>query len=717
MTSRVAWWLPDDGGRLEAGYAGETGDCVARSIAIANGLPYEDVCYSINSLAKRLKSRSRAHSGVEFLVYEKYLNSLGWDYVKTPRRGERGCLYLTPETFATGCVIVHVYKHLVAVVNGVLRDTFDSSSKGRRPVIGIFIKKEKNVETENMTLQSEVKDIFAIANDAILPDGFVVNSKGLWSEVCICDPDTGVRKISQERITAMPCWVAGNARSLQTNQGLVIVRYIDGDTIREIILPRQLIQTGNLVGRLCTQFGFHLDYNRGELLKQYLIAADAKISSDRLFSRTVQYVKQIGWVKTPAGWRFALYGANGVRVMPSAGFEKILNAFNQCGDRELYLKTIFGTLVNNPLACVPFAASVACPLIQRLGTESSIIDISHITTGGKTAAGMCAMSVYGDAGILITPWSSTTYGILDYVGFHGNLPVFLDEATTDVDGSKIMDVVYALGNPSTRRKVRPGGDTEETPNARKYVMSTSEAGLMAVSKRISGGVEARLTPVKGVTFGECSAEAVERVVTVVTKNFGWIGYELLSYLELKADFVALQRQHEEYATELRKNVLPGDTVQSRKARQYAVLICGLDCLRILYSEYSDEIERIKTHLFGHWRRICDTHNDDEVAFIALRVFMGHLLERPIGSKRNRRKYQWCFTENEWSQITKAHHWISENIINEFKKRDWLHVNETQKVPHLVRTTVNGENGCHVIALTDKAERDYHNLASSESDLT
>jgi hypothetical protein len=33
-------WIHNDGGRADAGFRGETGDCVTRAIAIATGKPY-----------------------------------------------------------------------------------------------------------------------------------------------------------------------------------------------------------------------------------------------------------------------------------------------------------------------------------------------------------------------------------------------------------------------------------------------------------------------------------------------------------------------------------------------------------------------------------------------------------------------------------------------------------------------------------------------------
>ena len=36
-------WIYNDGGRKLAGYKGETGDCVVRSIAIISNLPYQEL--------------------------------------------------------------------------------------------------------------------------------------------------------------------------------------------------------------------------------------------------------------------------------------------------------------------------------------------------------------------------------------------------------------------------------------------------------------------------------------------------------------------------------------------------------------------------------------------------------------------------------------------------------------------------------------------------
>lgn len=42
----------NDGGRAEASYKGNTGDCVVRSITIATGKPYQDVYDAIFQLMR-----------------------------------------------------------------------------------------------------------------------------------------------------------------------------------------------------------------------------------------------------------------------------------------------------------------------------------------------------------------------------------------------------------------------------------------------------------------------------------------------------------------------------------------------------------------------------------------------------------------------------------------------------------------------------------------
>jgi hypothetical protein len=66
-------------------------------------------------------------------VYGPYLESIGWRH--TPVRGR---MRLRADELPTGRLIVEVHRHLVAVIDGVIHDTWDSGRAGRRPVYGFY---------------------------------------------------------------------------------------------------------------------------------------------------------------------------------------------------------------------------------------------------------------------------------------------------------------------------------------------------------------------------------------------------------------------------------------------------------------------------------------------------------------------------------------------------------------------------------------------------
>lgn len=138
----------DDGGRAEAGYKGISGDCVCRAIAIATQMDYKDVYRLINEYArterqtKRRPGKSSARNGVYKTTINRILDGLGWTWVPTMRIGSGCTVHLREEDLPSGRIIVSVSKHLTAVVDGVLHDTYDCTRDGSRCVYGYWYKSE-----------------------------------------------------------------------------------------------------------------------------------------------------------------------------------------------------------------------------------------------------------------------------------------------------------------------------------------------------------------------------------------------------------------------------------------------------------------------------------------------------------------------------------------------------------------------------------------------
>lgn len=146
----------NDGGRYAAGYKGNTGDCVTRAIAIVTGKPYKEVYDKMNELAKpvnakgykTLRGNSNARTGMHKKAYHNYLLSIGMKWTPTMFIG-KGCkVHLKADELPKGKLIVSVSKHLTAVIDGVINDTYNPQRGG-----GSYIKVENGIETRGTTAE------------------------------------------------------------------------------------------------------------------------------------------------------------------------------------------------------------------------------------------------------------------------------------------------------------------------------------------------------------------------------------------------------------------------------------------------------------------------------------------------------------------------------------------------------------------------------------
>jgi len=143
----------NDGGRSAAGYKGQAGDCVVRSIAIVTGLPYQKIYADLFKANKEFRNTSKTRiarslkqkndtprSGTHRAVLKKYLFQLGFQWTPTMFVG-KGCkVHLKKEELPSGTLLVSCSRHITVVKNGVLHDTHDCSRNGTRCVYGYWTK-------------------------------------------------------------------------------------------------------------------------------------------------------------------------------------------------------------------------------------------------------------------------------------------------------------------------------------------------------------------------------------------------------------------------------------------------------------------------------------------------------------------------------------------------------------------------------------------------
>lgn len=136
-----------DGGRAEAGYKGQVGDCATRACAIATGIPYKEVYLTLQRLQKAyiketqemvansksarvhmqyrhvIKEGQSVRNGVYVEVLHRFFKSIGWTWVAKMSIGS-GCTLHLGDIPESGTYVCRLSKHYVAVIDGVVLDTF-----------------------------------------------------------------------------------------------------------------------------------------------------------------------------------------------------------------------------------------------------------------------------------------------------------------------------------------------------------------------------------------------------------------------------------------------------------------------------------------------------------------------------------------------------------------------------------------------------------------
>ena len=148
---RLMRFVINDGGRLNAGFHGNAGDCVTRAIVIASGRPYLEVynrLASENAGQRKTKlRRSKAALGVRTAQhgitttrqwFKQYMIELGAEWFPTMGIGTGCQVHLREEELPGGRIVVKLSRHSAAVIDRVLHDTYDCSRGGTRCVYGYW---------------------------------------------------------------------------------------------------------------------------------------------------------------------------------------------------------------------------------------------------------------------------------------------------------------------------------------------------------------------------------------------------------------------------------------------------------------------------------------------------------------------------------------------------------------------------------------------------
>ena len=130
----MAEFKHNDGGRSKY-FKGDTGDCVARSIAIASGRDYKEIYDRLaqgNASQRRSKrdKRKRSRSARNGITtkrkwFKDYMRELGFEWVSCMGVGTGCTVHLHADELPNGRLVCSLTGHYTAVIDGVINDTFN----------------------------------------------------------------------------------------------------------------------------------------------------------------------------------------------------------------------------------------------------------------------------------------------------------------------------------------------------------------------------------------------------------------------------------------------------------------------------------------------------------------------------------------------------------------------------------------------------------------
>lgn len=132
------YWAENDGGRADAGFKGEAGDCVARAVAIVTDRSYADVYNELAQFMKDHGESKSARNGIPKHITKAFMEKQGFTWVPTMTIGSGTTVHLRADELPHGRIIARVTRHVCAVIDGVIEDTHDPSRGGTRAVYGYW---------------------------------------------------------------------------------------------------------------------------------------------------------------------------------------------------------------------------------------------------------------------------------------------------------------------------------------------------------------------------------------------------------------------------------------------------------------------------------------------------------------------------------------------------------------------------------------------------
>lgn len=265
-------------------------------------------------------------------------------------------------------------------------------------------------------------------------------------------------------------------------------------------------------------------------------------------------------------------------VPPDEGEIQRLNAIQCSGSVEDWIKNVLEPLYDNPKALFPVVASFASVLFKAHDLTPIIVDISGISSSGKTTVQKACASVWGKPSGYISSMLTTKIAIERMAAFLNAFPLILDDTNTAHDTKALQQIIYMFGNGTGKMRGSLDG-SRGTSSWQSVFITTGENNILEYTN--SQGSAARVIPITNFKFMNKKVDYFTLLNQNVEQYYGSIGLE----------FIKRWRRHSrrfngrfKQLTKFYQTSIQNNNVMRRIALHYAFIVFVAEVLNELFQD-------------------------------------------------------------------------------------------------------------------------------------
>jgi hypothetical protein len=249
----------------------------------------------------------------------------------------------------------------------------------------------------------------------------------------------------------------------------------------------------------------------------------------------------------------------------SVGHDAIARAYTTKGDFDTWKETITSNVIDYPIPMFSLYASFVPPLLDILDVQNFIVDLSGMTSSGKTTSQRVAASVWGNPkedtrDSAIIGWDNTPVAIERNAAARSGMPLILNDTKTmraELRGERLQTLLYNFSEGRGRARGERGNDAlANTVTWRSVMLSSGEAKLTSLCAD-RGGVMMRVIALCGKPFGNQTINkdgVIKEINADLCENHGFAGPAFVSWLlSHKKEWPDWKGKYQERTRELAKS--------------------------------------------------------------------------------------------------------------------------------------------------------------------